>query len=72
MSPHLAVITLDADSCYYSFINCIYLTSKIPPFIDAESLSSPNRKLSVVCDVVCPFSFQHLLVLEANVQTLEL
>jgi saccharopine dehydrogenase (NAD+, L-lysine forming) len=33
------------------FINCIYLTSKIPPFIDSNSLNSPNRKLSVICDV---------------------
>ncbi|KMU88341.1 saccharopine dehydrogenase [Coccidioides immitis H538.4] len=35
------------------FINCIYLTSKIPSFVDEESLKSPNRKLSVVCDVSC-------------------
>ncbi|WEW58386.1 Saccharopine dehydrogenase [Emydomyces testavorans] len=35
------------------FINCIYLTSKIPPFVDAQSLSNPNRRLAVVCDVSC-------------------
>ncbi|RJE19181.1 saccharopine dehydrogenase [Aspergillus sclerotialis] len=33
------------------FINCIYLSSKIPPFVNAESLSSQNRRLSVICDV---------------------
>ena len=33
------------------FINCIYLTTKIPNFIDMRSLETPNRKLSVVCDV---------------------
>lgn len=33
------------------FINCIYLSAKIPPFVNAESLSSPDRTLSVVCDV---------------------
>lgn len=33
------------------FINCIYLSSKIPPFVNIESLTSPNRTLSVVCDV---------------------
>lgn len=33
------------------FVNCIYLSSKIPPFINAATLSSPNRRLSVVCDV---------------------
>ncbi|ERF71550.1 hypothetical protein EPUS_00539 [Endocarpon pusillum Z07020] len=33
------------------FINCIYLTSKIPNFVDLPSLDTPNRKLSVVCDV---------------------
>lgn len=35
------------------FINCIYLTSHIPPFVDMKSLESPSRKLSVVCDVSC-------------------
>ncbi len=33
------------------FVNCIYLTTKIPNFVDMQSLESPNRKLSVVCDV---------------------
>ncbi|TKA27747.1 Saccharopine dehydrogenase [NAD(+), L-lysine-forming] [Salinomyces thailandicus] len=35
------------------FVNCIYLSAKIPPFIEPNSLSSPDRKLSVVCDVSC-------------------
>ncbi|GIZ49601.1 hypothetical protein CKM354_001263100 [Cercospora kikuchii] len=35
------------------FVNCIYLSAKIPPFIDQASLASPSRKLSVVCDVSC-------------------
>ena len=34
-------------------VNCIYLSAKIPPFIDQASLASPSRKLSVVCDVSC-------------------
>jgi len=33
------------------FVNCIYLSSKIPPFVTLETLQSPDRKLSVVCDV---------------------
>jgi saccharopine dehydrogenase (NAD+, L-lysine-forming) len=33
------------------FINCIYLTSKIPNFVDLQSLDTPDRQLSVVCDV---------------------
>lgn len=33
------------------FVNCIYLSSKIPPFIDYKSLANPDRKLSVICDV---------------------
>ena len=33
------------------FVNCIYLNSKIPNFVDMKSLDTPNRKLSVVCDV---------------------
>lgn len=35
------------------FINCIYLDKPIPKFVDRASLSSPDRKLSVVCDVSC-------------------
>lgn len=35
------------------FVNCIYLASKIPHFVNHESLKAAgaNRKLSVVCDV---------------------
>ncbi|KAK2073810.1 hypothetical protein P8C59_008059 [Phyllachora maydis] len=35
------------------FVNCIYLTSKIPPFVDLASLraAGADRRLSVVCDV---------------------
>ncbi|TAQ90739.1 hypothetical protein B7494_g903 [Chlorociboria aeruginascens] len=33
------------------FVNCIYLMSKIPNFVDMESLNTPDRKLSVICDV---------------------
>ncbi|MCJ1448667.1 MAG: Saccharopine dehydrogenase [Stictis urceolatum] len=35
------------------FINCIYLTQPIPPFVTRESLSVPERNLTVVCDVSC-------------------
>ena len=41
------------------FVNCIYLSAKIPPFIDAKSLSSPSRKLTVVCDVSCDTTNPH-------------
>ncbi|KAL4978210.1 hypothetical protein BDW66DRAFT_158301 [Aspergillus desertorum] len=40
-------IVEDADI----FVNCIYLSSKIPHFVNIESLSTPNRRLSVICDV---------------------
>ncbi|KAF1814777.1 saccharopine dehydrogenase [Eremomyces bilateralis CBS 781.70] len=33
------------------FVNCIYLTEKIAPFITPEKLSSPNRNVTVICDV---------------------
>lgn len=35
------------------FVNCIYLSSKIPPFVDMASLraAGSDRKLSVICDV---------------------
>jgi len=36
------------------FVNCIYLTSKIPPFVTKELLkNSKDRKLSVIVDVSC-------------------
>lgn len=40
-------IVEDADI----FINCIYLSTPIPPFVNAETLASSKRTLSVVCDV---------------------
>ncbi len=33
------------------FVNCIYLNKKIPNFVDMESLNTPGRNLTVVCDV---------------------
>lgn len=41
------------------FVNCIYLSQPIPPFVNLESLKSPNRKLSVVCDVSCDTTNPH-------------
>jgi saccharopine dehydrogenase (NAD+, L-lysine forming) len=35
------------------FVNCIYLTKSIPPFVTRKSLSLPGRKLRVACDVSC-------------------
>lgn len=35
------------------FVNCIYLSEPIPPFVNAQTLASSSRKLSVVCDVSC-------------------
>jgi len=33
--------------------NCIYLTSKINPFVTLEMLGAPGRKLSVLTDIAC-------------------
>jgi saccharopine dehydrogenase (NAD+, L-lysine-forming) len=41
------------------FVNCIYLSSPIPPFIDVKSLASPSRKLAVVVDVSCDTTNPH-------------
>jgi len=38
------------------FVNCIYLMSKIPPFITTELLQTPDRKLNVIVDVSCDAS----------------
>lgn len=43
---------VDADI----FINCIYLSKKIPPFLTPELLESDSRKLSVVVDVSCDYT----------------
>jgi len=45
--PFEEVITSDI------FVNCIYLMSKIPPFVTRDMLESSSRKLRVVCDVSC-------------------
>lgn len=41
------------------FVNCIYLSQPIPPFVDAKSLASPSRKLAVVVDVSCDTTNPH-------------
>jgi len=41
------------------FVNCIYLSESIPPFVDMESLASDKRNLSVVCDVSCDTTNPH-------------
>jgi len=41
------------------FINCIYLSSPIPPFITQEMIQRPDYKLSVVIDVSCDTSNPH-------------
>ncbi|KAB2580780.1 putative saccharopine dehydrogenase protein [Lasiodiplodia theobromae] len=41
------------------FVNAIYLSKPIPPFINNDLLSAPGRKLSVVCDVSCDTTNPH-------------
>ena len=41
------------------FVNCIYMTTPIPPFITPKMLSKPGRQLSVVCDVSCDPNNEH-------------
>jgi hypothetical protein len=43
------------------FINCIYLTTPIPPFLSHEFVNSagPGRRLSVVVDVSCDTTNPH-------------
>jgi saccharopine dehydrogenase (NAD+, L-lysine forming) len=51
------------------FVNCIYLSDPIPPFVDRASLASPDRKLSVVCDVSCDTTNPHNPIPIYNVNT---
>eukprot|EP00051_Salpingoeca_urceolata_P004670 m.66782 g.66782 ORF g.66782 m.66782 type:complete len:377 (-) comp13779_c0_seq2:147-1277(-) len=41
------------------FVNCIYLSKPIPPFLSTDMLDSETRKLTVVCDVSCDTSNPH-------------
>lgn len=40
------------------FVNCIYLSKPIPPFLTKEMLEK-DRKLSVICDVSCDATNPH-------------
>jgi saccharopine dehydrogenase (NAD+, L-lysine-forming) len=51
------------------FVNCIYLSQPIPPFVSLESLKNPNRKLSVVCDVSCDTTNPHNPIPIYNINT---
>ncbi|KAF2870542.1 hypothetical protein BDV95DRAFT_545466 [Massariosphaeria phaeospora] len=51
------------------FVNCIYLSKPIPPFVDLESLKSPSRRLSVVCDVSCDTTNPHNPIPIYNINT---
>jgi saccharopine dehydrogenase (NAD+, L-lysine-forming) len=35
------------------FVNCVFVNSKIPPFLTREILAEDQRTLSVICDVSC-------------------
>ena len=35
------------------FVNCVYVSRKIPPFVAREMLERKGRSLSVICDVSC-------------------
>ena len=41
------------------FVNCIYLSLPIPPFVTKEMLDKPERRLSVVVDVSCDTTNPH-------------
>ncbi|KAI9806441.1 MAG: Saccharopine dehydrogenase [Piccolia ochrophora] len=41
------------------FVNCIYLSSPIPPFVSPASLSDPSRRLAVIVDVSCDTTNPH-------------
>ncbi|KAJ3533151.1 hypothetical protein NM208_g8118 [Fusarium decemcellulare] len=44
---------------YDLFLNSIYLSKPIPPFVNQELLAQPGRKLSVVIDVSCDTTNPH-------------
>lgn len=44
---------------YDIFVNCIYLTGEIQPFLTLENLQTSGRRLSVVVDVSCDYTSPH-------------
>ncbi|ODQ55538.1 saccharopine dehydrogenase Lys3 [Saitoella complicata NRRL Y-17804] len=46
---------IDADI----FVNCIYLSQPIPPFISPGFMETKDRKLQVICDVSCDTTNPH-------------
>ena len=51
--PFLEIVESDI------FVNCIYLATPIPPFVDATSLKHPKRRLTTICDVSCDITNPH-------------
>lgn len=51
------------------FINCIYLSKPIPPFINYELLNKPDRKLRTVIDVSADTSNPHNPIPIYNIST---
>ncbi|ODQ55826.1 saccharopine dehydrogenase Lys3 [Saitoella complicata NRRL Y-17804] len=41
------------------FVNCIYLSQPIPPFISPKFMENKDRKLQVICDVSCDTTNPH-------------
>ncbi|RKP13332.1 saccharopine dehydrogenase Lys3 [Piptocephalis cylindrospora] len=41
------------------FVNCIYLTSSIPPFVTQELLDAPTRRIRSIVDVSCDTTNPH-------------
>ncbi|KAG5932293.1 hypothetical protein E4U53_001394 [Claviceps sorghi] len=51
------------------FLNAIYLSEPIPPFVNHELLAKPGRKLSVVVDVSCDTTNPHNPIPIYNINT---
>ncbi|KAG6016868.1 hypothetical protein E4U43_002880 [Claviceps pusilla] len=51
------------------FLNAIYLSEPIPPFVNHELLAKPGRKLSVVIDVSCDTTNPHNPIPIYNINT---
>lgn len=54
------------------FVNCIYLSQPIPPFVSAAMLNDEKRALSVICDVACdPTNPHNPLPFYSNITTFD-
>ncbi len=54
------------------FVNCVFVAGDLPPFVTIDSLSAPDRRLSVIADVSCdPYGDYNPLPIYKSITTFD-